>query len=429
MRRRITRAKIKNSFVTLFGIDRLTGQFLTFSKAHLCFLIATNIHGIFINILLMRVSGDINVTLYYNMLNYTASGAGMLLGGALIKRFRLKYITFLGIGFHLIAYLLFLFFMQGLASFYLLVACLLGLGGGCFWYTYLNAISLYSEDESRDVSIAFLGIFSSIIALIVPAAAGTVIGSFEGYSGYTVMFAGALLVSGISLYLFTKLPDFEPDHSKTRYLYCVKRIFTNKCWFYDYSAICLRCVRDGIFAFFLNVLLFEYVQNETLIGLNTLLTGFISIIAQAVCGKTVNANNRIKSMFIATTALTVSTMVLFASLNAVTIIILSVMNAFFAVLLLNPASAVDFSVIQAMPDGYTCRGEFLGISEMVRAVGRCAGLTLLLVFPKNAVGYTIALLMITVLQYLTTLCASKAQRESRKQTCETLQEPAKELVT
>ncbi len=134
---KITAAKIKNSLIAFFGIDRLNSQFLNFAVSHLCFVIAINIHSVFVNILLMRVSDDVNITIYYNMISYFCSGFGMLLGGMIIKRLDLKYITFLGIGCHVVAYGIFLFFMDEIAVFMIPLAILIGFGGG-FLLVYIS---------------------------------------------------------------------------------------------------------------------------------------------------------------------------------------------------------------------------------------------------------------------------------------------------
>ena len=76
--------------------------------------------------------------------------------------------------------------------------------------------------------------------------------------------------------------------------------------------------------------------------------------------------------------------------------------------------SIDFLVISTMPDGYACRGEYLALFESTRAVGRAIGLIALLLLPKTATGYVIALASITMIQFLTIYCASKTQKEVAK---------------
>ncbi|MGI5958169.1 MAG: MFS transporter [Massiliimalia sp.] len=396
------------------GMDRLTQNFLNFARSHLCFLIATNIHGVFVNILLLREADSVNITIYYNMVSFLASGIAMMIAGALAKYVDLKIITFIGIGFHIVAYGIFLIFMESITSYVILVAILLGMGGGFFYLTYFVSLSAYSTDDTRDVSIAFIGIVGGAIALAVPTISGAVIGAFEGLTGYTIMFGCAFIIAGIAFYLFTKLPKVPPVKKPPKYFQCLKQIHTNKSWFFVTAQIFLRSVREGVFAFFLNVLLFQYVQNESIIGINSLLVGFISIFAQYTCGRISKPGNRIKMMTVATITLLASVSILYLELNAATVLLLSFLNAFFVVVLMNPSSSIDFIVIQSTPDGFTCREEYLGLFEFYRALGRNVGLIFLLLMPQTSFGYVTALMTITGLQFLTVLCAKSAVKSLKK---------------
>lgn len=387
------------------GVNRLTKQFLSFSKAHLCFIVASNIHSVFVNILLLRQADDVNITIYYNMTSYFCSGVGMLLAGAVAKKVTIKTITFIGIGLYVAAYGMFVIFMETIVLYVVPVAIFLGAGGGFFYFTYSINLSAYSTDESRDVSMAFIGIVSSAIALLVPAVSGAVIGVFEGFTGYTIMFIAAFIIAGISLYLFSGLEKIEPDHQKPQYIQCLKQIHTNPCWFLVTAQVFLRSIRDGVFLFFLNVLLFQYVPSEAIIGLNSLWVGFVAIFAQFLCGKYSKPSNRIQFMLVATTVLTSAAALLYLELGAATVLLLSTVNAFFVVFLMNPASSIDFLVIQTMPDGFSCRGEYLALFEFYRNVGRLVGLTFLLCMPQTPIGYVSALVVISGVQYLSVLCA------------------------
>lgn len=394
------------------NIYRLNKSFLQFSKGHLFFVVAINIQSVFVNILLIRQAGDPATTIYYNMICYSMSAIGMFLGGILAKRIDLRKIGSIGIVSQLCAYLLFLIFMEDVVSFMIPIAMLIGFGGGFFWFVYLNALSNYAHDDNRDVSIAFIGIFASGIALLVPTIAGVVIGMFVDLTGYTIMFACAFVFGGISLYLFSHLPDSTISTEKTAYLSCLKQYFTHPS--FRYITVCLftRSVRDGIFNFFLNVLLYQYVTNEALIGFNAFWVGFIGLFAQYVAGKFLRPNNRIKIMLIASIVLVGAALVLYLNLSAWTILFLCTINAFFVILLINPGTSVDFAVMQQLPDFYSHREEYLGLGELFRAIGRVSGLTLLLLLPETDFGYVTTLVVITLIQFVNVWGAKKALQAS-----------------
>lgn len=406
--------KLQDICYYALGMDRLNGSFLKFARAHLCFVIALNIQGVFVNILLLRQAGDTRVTIYYNMITYVVSGISMIVAGAVAKRIDLKKVAFIGIGVYVIAYGLFLIFMENVVTVMVPIAILIGTGGGFFWFMYLNALSAYCRDDNRDVALAFLGVLGSVIALAVPAIAGAVIGMFEGFTGYTIMFFCAFITAGLALFLFTKLPKVEPSHKKTAYWACFKQSLLHKSYRYVTLSIVTRSVRDGVFNFFLNVLLFQYVKSETIIGFNAFWVGFIAIFAQYLAGRILRPDNRAKIMMISITVLLLTGISLYFSLSGWSILLLCTVNAFFVVWFMNPASSVDFLVLQKLPDGFTHREEYIGMSDAVRAVGRVLGLSFLLMLPETDFGYVTALVGITAIQYLTVWSAHMAIKRSKQ---------------
>lgn len=410
--------KIQDLAYYALGMDRLNDSFFKFARAHLCFMIANNIQAVFVNILLLRQAGDPNTPIYYNMISYIVSGLMMMVAGAVAKRVDLKKVAFIGIGVYVIAYGLFLIFMQDVVAIFVPIALLMGTGGGFFWFTYLNALSAYSRDDNRDVALAFLGVIGSIIALSVPAIAGAIIGMFENFTGYTIMFFCAFLTAGLSLYLFSKLPKVEPSRKKTAYWACFKQSIIHKSYRYVTLSIFTRSIRDGIFNFFLNILLYQYVKSEAIIGFNSFWVGFIAIFSQYLAGRILRPDNRAKVMMISITSLLVTAGMLYFSLNGWSILLLCTVNAFFVVLFMNPASSVDFLVLQSLPDGFEHREEYLGMSEAVRACGRVLGLFFLLAMPATDFGYVTALVGITGVQYLTVWSARRAIRRSTELSAE-----------
>ncbi len=392
--------KVHLILYNLLGMDRINTSFIKFSVAHLCFMVAANIQGIFVNILLIRNSSDVNISIIFNMIVFGCNGISMFAAAKIIKKFDLRYTASIGIGLHIIGYLCFLFLMEDIASYAYMVAVLFGCGGGVFWITYFNALTSYSTDESRDVSIAYLGMLTGVIALSVPAISGSVISAFEGYTGYMVMFGFAFMFSGVSIFLYTRLQKTAMSNTNTAYIKTIKSFFTSKCWIFAGLQLCNRSIRDGVFLFFLNVLLYEFVPSEAVIGYVAVVNGLCSIFGQLFCGKVLRPSNRLKIMFIAITILIGTGLLLFVQMSALTIIVLSVMNSFFIILVMNPAMATEMRTVQIMPGGRENCNEFFGLFEIVRNTGRLIGLGFLFLVPKTPVGYAFAITILTATLYL-----------------------------
>lgn len=161
----------------------------------------------------------------------------------------------------------------------------------------------------------------------------------------------------------------------------------------------LKGIREGTLAFYLNILLFELIQSEALIGANTLLTGLFSILAYWVLGKRLKPSNRIRYMAGGVTTMLVCTLILFVRMDVITILMFSVINAFFNNFLLSPGNGIYYSVVQKTCPTNTESAEFSTVKSFFLDYGRVAGVLLVMLMPKTTYGSVWGILLLTVLQY------------------------------
>ena len=162
----------------------------------------------------------------------------------------------------------------------------------------------------------------------------------------------------------------------------------------------MRGVREGTFNFLLNILLFEAISSETLMGFNTLLTGVGTIISFWVIGKIIKPHNRVKGMLVATIILLVASALPAVNLNPTTIIVFSFINAFFTQFILNSSSSIFFLLIQKKAEN-NAREEYFSIRELLLDSGRIIGILILFLFPKDPAGYVVAIIVLTLSQFIT----------------------------
>ena len=139
----------------------------------------------------------------------------------------------------------------------------------------------------------------------------------------------------------------------------------------------------------LNILLFEIIKSEALIGFNTFLCWSIVLISQWSSSKIVNRFKYSRIINFSVAALVTATLLIIIQYNAVTIIILSIVNGFFNVYLVNPTLNIFYSgVLKADPEG-KISFEIFSLREYMLAIGRTLGLVIVFSMPKTAVGYAI----------------------------------------
>lgn len=399
--------RLKSSLFFALGADRLNQEFLQFVGMHLTYLLATSTTMVFVNTLLMRVSSDPNnVTLKYNIAHFVFVGLSMAVAAALMRKFNNKVIIIIGVSLSMSVYLMTFIFMENLDDVYIIVAILHGIATGVYWITYFNSLLIYSNDDTRDIAMSFLGVFAGIISLIMPIISGVAIQAFAGtYIGYYIVFGLCFLMAGAAVYLVLKMPIIPPIKERARFGLLLKKIYTQKVWFFVIHMDFFKGIREGAFSFFLNVLLFEIVKNEALVGFNTFLVGLISMMSSVVAGRILRPHNRMKFMIVSTTVMTAIVGLLFFNLSAVTILLLSVCNAFCGVFMVNPTTTTLYTVLDRVAEARTISTEVIGVTECYKNAGRICGVILILLLPKTNFFYVLSLMILTSTQYITSAFA------------------------
>lgn len=388
----------------LLGLDRLTETFRTFALLHFGFLIFNNLQTVFINTLFFRLTGGADTTLQYNLITYLFNPIGTTLAmyfaskKGSTKAMRMGFFTFIFL------YGFFLCVMDAAVWFMPAIAFLVSWAGGYYWMGYCIKVPLYTTDENRDVSLSVIGMGTGIVNLIMPTITGGIIsacaGIWEGgLLGYYIMFGLSIGVALVTVYYLKKLPRDEIAHTKVSLLRGFKKTFRTPLMLEAVGAECLKGIREGTLAFYLNILLFELIQSEALIGLNTLLTGLFSIIAYWVLGKRLHPSNRIRYMFGGVSTMLVCTLILFVRMDVTTILLFSVINAFFNNFLLSPGNGIYYTVVQKTCPTNTDSAEFSTVKSFFLDYGRVIGVLLVMLMPKTTYGSVWGLLLLTVLQY------------------------------
>ena len=388
----------------LLGLDRLTETFRTFALLHFGFLIFNNLQTVFINTLFFRLTGGADTTLQYNLITYVFNPIGTTLAmyyaskKGSTKAMRLGFFTFIFL------YAFFLCVMDAAVWFMPVIAFLVSWAGGYYWMGYCIKVPLYTTDENRDVSLSVIGMGTGIVNLIMPTITGGIISACEGVMvggllGYYIMFALSIAVALITVFYLKKLPQDQIVDAKVSLKRGFHKTFHNPLMLEAVGAEFLKGIREGTLAFYLNILLFELIQSEALIGANTLLTGLFSILAYWVLGKRLKPSNRIRYMAGGVTTMLVCTLILFVRMDVITILMFSVINAFFNNFLLSPGNGIYYSVVQKTCPTNTESAEFSTVKSFFLDYGRVAGVLLVMLMPKTTYGSVWGILLLTVLQY------------------------------
>lgn len=112
--------------------------------------------------------------------------------------------------------------------------------------------------------------------------------------------------------------------------------------------------------------------------------------------------------------LMLSAMLLFFKLNIVTIIIWTLLNAFFQVYVTNPTLSIFYALTNRDKENNALKPELFVVKSFFSALGRCWGILLLFSILSCNKCYPIILLAVTGIQYLTLYFCSRAEANIKK---------------
>lgn len=400
------------------GADRISREFKQFTLMHEIYILATVVTPTFVNTLLMRVSGTEDISLRYNIIHYLFIALSTIFAAKLLHHVTRKVMITLGIALSMVVYIIVLSCMNFVDSVYAIVAAVHGIATGFYWITYSDALLQYSTDDTRDISINFVGIFSGMISLILPLFSGYLLDLFSDLTGYYILFGVCGGMALLAVWLASRLEAEKVDHAKTQFMLVMKKVYTEKLWFFAIHMDFWRGIRDGAFSFFLNVLLFSIVSSEALVGVNTFLAGTVSMFACAFAGRIVRPHNRMKLMTIAVSILFAVVLLLFWQLNPFTVLLLSATSAALGVFIGNPVSTTLYTVFDNFPETLSYKREVLGISEGYKDLGRIAGIALIMFMPEGSFWSVLALAALVLSQFITMLFARVTLSTVRKKKAE-----------
>ena len=412
---------IKRKVRDALSLDRMNDKYGVLALNHLFMMACVTLEVVFVNILIMRVSGgDIQAVLINRALAFIFTAVGMNMVSVLSRK--INAVTAIRVsGFLYI--LMFLVLFIGMDQVFLLVyavGALSGLAWGFYWFGQIALLASYTTQQNRAVGIAIFTVIQGVMALVMPLISGGLIDFMPGMTGYRVMFGAAIVaMAAQEFFVMRKLHPVKTEHRKSEYRRALGLLFKRTGLRVMAAMEFSRGLRDGVFGFFLNLVLFEIVNSESLVGLNSFLAGLVSILAAWLYGRIITDRNKGRLTAISVSVLTAFFPVLFFAIGPATVILFSIANAFFAMFINNSVMNNSFDVLVQNEQTRSAMPELIGIREAALVLGRISGIMIMALFPAGLPGYVQAMLALTATQYIVAvlLYISRRVRE-REQSCE-----------
>lgn len=391
---------IRRKTVDALNLDRMSEKYHVLIINYIFFMLYTTLESVFVNTLLYTVSSDISIVIFYRAVVYFVTAVTIHIAAYIGKKKSPTLVIRLGAALYFLTYIALFFGLSHMKQLMFFVATLSGAGSGFYWSGHNTLVVYYTRKDNRDTGIAILGIIQGIMTLLVPVVSGYVITAMGGINGYRTMFGVGMAAVAIQIYVLAKLYPVEQakhiSQAKLALKFIRRKLTVKLMMFYEI----IRGFRDGAFAFIMNMLLFEIITSESLVGINTFLNGAAAIIGSWVYGRFVKPHMRSQISFIAVAILTATCFPLFAAMVPWTVMSFSTVSSFLTLFILYSISNSTFDVVSQNETMRECLSEMMAFREGAIAFGRLLGLAVLLFLPHDQKGYVISILTLTASQFI-----------------------------
>lgn len=339
--------------------------------AHSLFLLGFSLSGVYVNIFLFRVGSSLAGVGWYHFYQYIGLLVGFVIAGHWAERSDRTVVLRIGTMTHAFFFFVILLLGEGAAGFVRELGLLLGVGGGFFWLGSHTVMFDLTSDEDRDRFYGLYNVLASLVTMIAPFIAGAVLARVPGTPGYRIIFLVSLLFLAGSAAVTLLLRERSADGAFD--LWTALRSDDNPDWRRVMWINGLTGVRDGVFVFFVGLLLYMATESEFAVGTLVLLGGAVTVMMSWIVGIRVNSSNRSRPLTVGFFGTALSPLVLVWSPSPFGILLFTLVEALFSPLYDIPFEAVSYKALETDPDAGNMRVEYMVAREIPLNLGRLLG--------------------------------------------------------
>lgn len=379
------------------GLAYLSKEFLTFVRMHGFFTLATNLSGMFIGTFLLKSGGDLFVVGMFYIIWYFLESTINIFTTQLLGKFSPTLLSRIGLVFYTASYVFLLVFRDSAISIFPLIALLSALGACFYWLPYHIYNVQYTHLGNRQLGISLMGVIANLIVLVTPSISGSVIYLLPGMTGYLAVFFISV-VAFIAAAITTRgMPSRPTGQKGNPLLRIIKYDLRDKLVSKMALAHVFYGIREGLFSYYLNLLIFTATSSELIIGFNTTGRSVLVMITYTLIAKYNTPEVRrwaiIGSGLLA--VLTAGGVTLY--FTTFTIIALSLIDAVLQSYNLNMFQLVTYGLSDHLTkkSGTDRRIEVISLRSLTLNIGRVFGILLFLIMPQS--NYALILLLLSVI--------------------------------
>lgn len=380
----------------LFGDVHVTKDFLLLLVIGGLYSLSVALSNTFVNVYIWKQTGNLIQIGVYNLTITIVQPITFIIAGRIAKKIDRIIVLRVGVIFLALFFISVLLTGSDSGKYLLLLGTILGIGYGFYWLAYNVLTFEITEPETRDFFNGFFGILSSLGGMIGPLAAGFIISQFKQFYGYTIIFIVSLGLFGLATVLSFFMKK-RPASGTYLFSAIIKERKRNRNWKMVTNATFFQGVREGVFAFVINIYVFIATGSEMALGTYAFVNSIVSFVTYYLAGRYIKKNNRMKAILLGGCLLFLSVFLIIFHVSYPIFLIYSAVIAFSYPIVLVPFHSTSYDVIGRGWKASEMRIEYIVVKELFLNGGRAISiliflLSIALFSVKSALPYILVIL-------------------------------------
>lgn len=361
------------------------------------FVLAGALSGTFLNVYLWKSRQDYSMIGWFTISQQLAIGLTFWIAGKWVKERNKMNTLRLGIVVSGLFYLCVLWAGKGAVYYIWPLGILLGAALGLFWLAFNVVYFEVTDADNRDLFNGWVGLLGSITGIIGPLLSGWLISRLEGDQGYRLIFTISLGIYAVSVVLsfFLKKRKVQGTYE---WLEPFRRLSAKgDPWRLAAPGLVAQGLREGVFSFLINLLVYVATTQETKLGQFSFLTSAVGLGSYWLVGKWLRPKYRYKSMLLGSIMLVIVILPLLWRVSYGTLLILGIGTSLFMPLYILPMVSAGFDLMGTTGENVKKRVELVVLRELSLMIGRVAGtLIYILILTINSTPSTLTWLILAL---------------------------------
>ncbi|CAH1223325.1 hypothetical protein PAECIP111893_04955 [Paenibacillus plantiphilus] len=339
------------------------------------FGIANALSGTFIGVYLWKASGSLVLIGWFNFTQYAVSGIVFWLAGKWVKEHNGMNSLRLGVALSGVFYCTVLLLGNSAIAYVIPIGVLHGIALGLFWLSFNVVYFEITGPSNRDRFNGWAGLLGSGAGIFAPWISGKLIAASEGERGYSIIFTVSVIIFVIAVILsfWLKKRNTGGRYDWLHGLHQLRK--DGSPWRLAVPGIAAQGVREGVFMFFVGLLIYMSTGNEQKIGNYSFVTSLVALLSFWMIGKYLTPGRRRTAMLVGTVALGAVIIPLFWPLNYTILLIFGIGTSLFMPLYIIPMTSAVFDLIGRDEESAQRREEFIVLREIALTAGRMIGIS------------------------------------------------------